>query len=146
MRRSAAQLDAESDLITNNFAWYLLTCPDERLRDYAAALPLAKKAVELDANNAHHRNTLGLAYYRLGDWSTARHELEQAVKLRAEPHAVDYFILAMTCWQLGEHQRACEYYDRAVQCMPSAPKDEEFGSVRRDAEALFATSTERVPE
>src|SRR5262249_35745914 len=54
----------------NGLAWVYLTAP-EALRNPKAAVPLAEKAVSLAPENAMYRNTLGLAYYRVGRYRQA---------------------------------------------------------------------------
>ncbi|HMF15822.1 MAG TPA: hypothetical protein VKE98_01390, partial [Gemmataceae bacterium] len=54
----------------NGVAWLYLTAP-QALRDVKAAVPLAEKAVSLVPENGIYRNTLGLAYYRVGRYREA---------------------------------------------------------------------------
>ena len=59
-------------LALNNTAWLLATCPDPELRDHAEAVKHARHAIELEPNNGNTWNTLGVAYFRLGDWEEAQ--------------------------------------------------------------------------
>ena len=59
-------------LALNNWAWLLATCPDNSLRDAAASVKCARRALEIIPNDANTWNTLGVAYFRLGAWDEAR--------------------------------------------------------------------------
>ncbi|MCY3019615.1 MAG: hypothetical protein NTW87_11375, partial [Planctomycetota bacterium] len=67
LRRLCAEANPDSADALNNYAWELLTSPDEKLRDAKAALPLAQKAVELTKHeNWNILDTLALALFRNG--------------------------------------------------------------------------------
>ena len=85
LRKQAAQQSDASALKINQYAWVLLTCKPEDLRDPETALPIAKRAVEKsDENNqASHAgilDTLALAYFMTGDTAKA---IETQVKALA---------------------------------------------------------------
>ncbi len=66
----------------NEYAWYLLTCELEDLRDPQAALPVAKRAVEMSAGeDVAILDTLALAYSMTGDTAKAIETQEKAVLL-----------------------------------------------------------------
>jgi tetratricopeptide (TPR) repeat protein len=101
-------------LACNNLAWAYLTAP-AALRDAKAALPLAEQAVALARGNAGYRNTLGLAYYRLGRYREAVDTLRP--NLRGQEDwclAFDLYILAMSHNRLGEAATARLCYDLAA--------------------------------
>jgi WD40 repeat protein len=103
----------EDPLACNNLAWAYLT-PPAALRDVKSALPLAEKAVALTRGNAVYRNTLGLAYYRLGRYREAVDTLQP--NLRGQEDwclAFDLYILAMSHHRLGDAATARVYYDWA---------------------------------
>ena len=58
-------------LALNNWAWLLATCPDTSLRDAAASVKCARRALEIVPNDANTWNTLGVGYFRLGAWDEA---------------------------------------------------------------------------
>ncbi len=75
------QPDAEANDF-NDHARTLLTCELEDLRDPAAALPLAKRAVEMsNGENTQYLDTLALAYFTAGDSAKAIEKQENAVSL-----------------------------------------------------------------
>jgi tetratricopeptide (TPR) repeat protein len=98
----------------NNLARAYLTAPTA-LRDVAAALPLAEKAMRLTGGSASCRNTMGLAYYRAGRYCEAVEVLRPNLEHQDETLlAFDLYILAMSHHRLGEAARARDYYTWAV--------------------------------
>ena len=63
----------------NRYAWMLLTCECEELRDPQAALPVAKKAVDVLGANPAPLDTLALAYFETGDVPAAVDTAERAL-------------------------------------------------------------------
>jgi len=108
------------------------------LRDPKQAVALAKRAVELAPENPTYHNTLGAAHFRAGDWKAAIVALEESMELRSGGDSTDWFFLAMAHWQLGEKDKAREWYDRAVQWMDkNRPTDEELRRFRAETEELM---------
>jgi tetratricopeptide (TPR) repeat protein len=99
----------------NNTAWLLATCPDLELRDHADAVKHARRSIELEPNTGNTWNTLGVAYFRMGDWEEARNALYRSMELRNEGDSFDWFFLAMIHAHLGRKERAREWYDKASQ-------------------------------
>jgi uncharacterized protein HemY len=87
----------------------------KELRDPQAALPLARKAVELDPLSAVSLNTLGVALYRNGKYTEAISVLEKSLAAsRGSADAFNLFFLAMCHHQLGEPAKAKNCYDQAL--------------------------------
>jgi hypothetical protein len=126
----------------NSLAWAYLAAP-EALRDVAAALPLAEKAVRLAPGTAHYRNTLGVAYYRAGRYREAVEVLRPNVDRQGDEElAYDLYFLAMSHHRLGEAARARDYYDWAVRWVSTQPdlrpeNREELAAFRAEAEGLL---------
>jgi serine/threonine protein kinase/WD40 repeat protein len=138
-------LAAEPDHATaaNNFAWLLATCPKEKLRNAARAVALAQQAVQLEPHNRNYWNTLGVAYYRAGAWSSAREALEKATRDEGG-NSWDWFFLAMTHGRLGEPHEARRYYEQAVRWMEkNRPQNEELRRFRAEAEALLMAKDQK---
>jgi tetratricopeptide (TPR) repeat protein len=101
----------------NGWAWLLATCPEVTLRNPKDAVKYASRAVELDPNDGEIWNTLGVSYYRLGNWEEARSALYRSMDLRqrGEGDGFDWFFLAMIHAKLGHQERARRWYDRATE-------------------------------
>jgi serine/threonine protein kinase/WD40 repeat protein/Tfp pilus assembly protein PilF len=111
--RQAVQIDPSHARAHHNQAWLLLTGPKER-REPKAALPLARKAVELDPKENLYQRTLGIALYRSGAFKESGSVLEKCLaKGRGTADAYDLFFLAMCHHQLGDAAKARDCYDRA---------------------------------
>jgi serine/threonine protein kinase/WD40 repeat protein/Tfp pilus assembly protein PilF len=112
--RQAIQTDPGHGLASNNLAWFLLTGPKE-LRDAKAALPVARKAVELDPKQSLYHNTLGIALYRTGAFKEAIPVLGKSLEMgKGTADAFDLFFLAMCYQRLGDAAKAKDCYDRAL--------------------------------
>src|SRR5262249_9129641 len=98
--------------VYNNLAWLLATCPEARFRDPKRAVELARKAVELAPTDLNLQNTLGVAYYRLGDPKAALAALNKSVTKGGTAH--DWLFLAMVHRSLGDRDIAQKWYDKAV--------------------------------
>jgi tetratricopeptide (TPR) repeat protein len=111
--RQAIVLVPEHPAACNGLAWFYATGP-AGMRAPAKALPLALAAVRHFPLNAEYRNTLGVVYYRLGQYAKALEALEQSVQDRqGEATAFDWFYLAMSYHQLGRAAQAQNCYEQA---------------------------------
>ncbi len=98
----------------NNLAWWLVMQP-AAAADARLAVALAEQAVKLDATNAEHRNTLGVAYYRAGRFADAVGQLQTCLEeTRGQADAHNLYFLAMAHQALGEPAEARACYDEAV--------------------------------
>jgi tetratricopeptide (TPR) repeat protein len=142
--RKALVLDPEDHAVNNEWAWFLATSPEPRLRDAALAVRLAKKAVAARPQSGDYRNTLGVAHYRNGDDRAAVVELETAMGLRAGGDSFDWFFLAMAHCRLGAHHEARTWFDRALRGMDRhKPSDGELRRFRAEAKAMLAEAGKR---
>jgi serine/threonine protein kinase/tetratricopeptide (TPR) repeat protein len=125
----------------NNLAWFLLTASDVTLRNPPRALELAKKATELQPDTTGPRGTYGTARYRTGDWKGAIEDLEKVIRLRKPDsplNAHEGFFIAMAHWQLGEKDRAREWFTRSVRWMEKGnQQDAEQRRFRAEAADLL---------
>jgi tetratricopeptide (TPR) repeat protein len=121
----------------NNLAMLLADCPDEKFRDPKEALDQAQKAARLEPTGGVW-NTVGLCFYRAGQWKESREALEKAMKLRDGGDASDWYFLAMALWQLGERDAARNWLARADRwTKEKAPADEQLRRYREEAAALL---------
>ena len=137
--RRAIKSDPSHALAHNNLAWQLLVGPKE-LRDPKAALPLARKAVELTPEQSLYLNTLGVSLYRNGEFKEALSVLEKSLAAsKGQSDAFDLFFLAMCQARLGDVAKAKDCFDRGVKWV-AAQKSlspewaEELKTIRAEAE------------
>jgi tetratricopeptide (TPR) repeat protein len=117
----------ETLLTMSGIAWILATAPDVKLRDPARAVQLAKSAAEGQPQVANYWGVYGTALYRTGDWNAAAVNLNKAINLRTptdSANADNGFFLALAYWQLGEKEKAREWYDKGVQWMQKDRADD----------------------
>jgi tetratricopeptide (TPR) repeat protein len=101
----------------DSLAWHLATIADPTFRDEKWALELAMEAVRLAPNDGDFWNTLGVAYYRVGNWKEAIVTLEKAMELSHGGDPGDWLFLAMAQWRLDNKDKARNWYDKAVAWM-----------------------------
>ncbi len=142
---SALKIDANSALVANNLAWLYATGSTD-VRSPEKALPLAKQAVGLQPNDPNSLNTLGVVYYRLGEFDKAIETLEAATKANSDgATAFDLFFLAMSWHQLGNEDKSQGYFERALEWwrhQKDIPADwaKELTQFCQEAAALLADS------
>ena len=99
--------------------------PDADHRNARRAVELAAKGIELEPLASKRWTALGIAHYRESQWHEARIAFDKSLQLGTNsqggelpwPEAIDWFLLAMSNWQLGQKDQARQCYDRAVQTM-----------------------------
>jgi len=140
----ALKLDSEQPVTCNDLAWFYVTGP-EHLRNPNRALTLAKKANVLRPNHWFFLNTLGVTYYRLGQYAEAVEKLESSLRdSQARAGAFDLFFLSMCHARLGDSTKARDCYDRAVKWITehqgqlSPEWVEELKNFRAEADAVLA--------
>jgi tetratricopeptide (TPR) repeat protein len=90
----------------NDYAWFLLDEDDPNVADPLMALRLVSLATEADPECPTYWNTLGLAFYRTGDATSAITALERSIALTNGGTGFDYVFLALACAQLGQQEQA----------------------------------------
>ena len=111
--RYSLHLNPKSDAAANVLAWIFLMDTDRSIRDPQEALPLAKRAVDLEPAFGNYWNTLGIAHYRNGNDAQAIEALTHSMRLRDGGDGYDWFFLAMTHARQGDEERATQWYQRA---------------------------------
>jgi uncharacterized protein HemY len=126
----------------NRLAWAYLTAP-KHLRDPNRALALAEKAAGLYPHDPLIRNTLGVAYYRVGRSRDAADTLRANLPGQNEKFlASDLYFLAMSHHELGEMALARAYYawaerDTRSQGELTVEELQERAAFRAEAELLM---------
>ena len=115
-------------------AWLLATCSDANLRDPSGAVEAAQKAIALSAKDGLAWQALAWAQYRDGDWKAAIASMEKVKGFGSSGDSIEWFLLAMAHYQLGNRDEARRWYDRAVKWMDkNNPKDDELRRFRIEA-------------
>jgi tetratricopeptide (TPR) repeat protein len=128
----------------NTLARLFATSSNASYRLPNLAVELASQATRQAPGQAMYWNTLGVAYYRSGEWKTAIRALEESQKLEPDKNlGFNALILAMCHHELGDPLKAKDYYDRAVrwcderQAKLSAQQQQELKAFRTELEALI---------
>ena len=144
----------QPDLVTDTYSelsLILSTCPNERLRNPRRAAELAEKAVELEPQVSNSWTALGIARFRESRWDDAHAALDKSMQLGSSDlhggsrwaDAIDWFFLAMSNWQLGQHAEGRQCYNRAVEWIEEHPNDDEqLRGIRAEAEELLKITGE----
>ncbi len=141
-----SQLSERPSSELNNLAWTLVAVEDELLWDAKLAVELAEKAFKIDPKSPGLMNTLGVAYYRAGNWQDAIDALNKSIELETSPIGFDAVFLAMAHWQLDEKEEAKEWFDKAVKWMDqNQPENAELLRFRAEAEQLMASDRDNEP-
>src|SRR5262249_37167292 len=100
----------------NNLAWLQVSYPEVPQREPGEAVRLAKAAVAMEPEMREFWNTLGVAYYRAGEWTPATEALEKSMQLKdgGGGDAHDWLFLAMIRWRLGDKEQARRWFDRSI--------------------------------
>jgi serine/threonine protein kinase/Tfp pilus assembly protein PilF len=134
--------------LMNSYAWMLATATDSKFRDPPRAVELAKEVVQYAPEFADKWTTLGVAYYRNGDWKNAVAALEKSQTVAPEPFAAaNGFFLAMAYWQLGEKDRAREQFRRTQERMTKIGRSamEDSAHFRQEAAQLLGIAVSGEP-
>ena len=128
----------------NDLAWLLLTTPDRGQRDVSRAILLAEKAVERAPECGTYRNTLGIAYFRAGDWKAAIAALERSIASDGGGTSFDFFFLGMAYWHQGDEAQAHLWCARADEWMEkNRPDHADLLRFRAEATSLFSGDVPR---
>jgi tetratricopeptide (TPR) repeat protein/tRNA A-37 threonylcarbamoyl transferase component Bud32 len=138
----ALELDPNNTRPLNTIAWNLATYPDPKQRDLPKAIAVAKKAVAAEPRNSNYWNTLGVAYYRAGQYAEALPAFDKSMMLSHGGDGFDWFYVAMAHWKLHNPEKAIDYLRKAQEWRRTehvAAKD--LLGIDEEAQQLIATST-----
>ncbi len=113
--QASLETDPHSPFTNNNFAWFLVTCPDTSYHNPDYAIELSERAVTLLPQEGLFWNTLGVSYYRAGRYHKALEALGKSDEILGEDAlGFNAAFVAMSKWQLRDKQEANRQYDVAV--------------------------------
>jgi tetratricopeptide (TPR) repeat protein len=121
------------------------------LRGIEAALPLARRAVELAPGDPLCRSTLGVAYARFGRWGDALAELREAARVdHTMPAASDLFFQALCLRQLGRAEEARDCFDQALRARRAENRTDpdqvaELNVIQAEADRVLRGETPAPP-
>jgi tetratricopeptide (TPR) repeat protein len=132
MFRKALAGDARNPMVLN-YLGYMLADRGVRLEE---ALTLIKKAVELEPQNAAYLDSLGWAYFKLGNYELAEDNLRRASeRLRSDPTIQDH--LGELYAKTGRLKLAAFHWERAItEWNKSAPADVDQSDLQRAQKKL----------
>ncbi len=143
LRRTLSARTPEVQRCMADYAWMLAATTDPRYRDPRRAIELANELIQNSPKVRDVWTTLGVAHYRAGAWNDAIAALEKSEA--AAPGlftAANGFFLAMAYWQLGEKEKAREWYTKALKSVETAiqPAGRELAVFRLEASHLLGVS------
>jgi Flp pilus assembly protein TadD len=113
LTRALAQQPDEPELL--NYLGYSWIDRGERLSE---ALDMVRRASEADPHSGAMVDSLGWAYYRLGEYNKAVEKLERAVELEpADPDINNH--LGDAYWRVGRRTEARFQWDRVLSLQPT---------------------------
>jgi tetratricopeptide (TPR) repeat protein len=139
-----AQTYPENPSKLNELAWQLVKLPGGEMSGYRKAVRYSEEACQLEPENGDFVNTLGVAFYRVGNYEKALDVLVRSNKLSALKQIgsipADLAFLAMVHQQLGHAQEAEAKLTFLRERMkdPRWAKDAEAQGFLREAEELLA--------
>jgi tetratricopeptide (TPR) repeat protein len=128
----------------NNLASRLVKLPGGEMSVYRKALRYSEEACQLEPKNGQWLNTLGVAYYRVGNYEMTLATLLRSAEINKAhfqgSFPADLAVLAMTQQQLGHAKEAQAELQRLRERMkdPRWAQDAEAQGFLREAEALLA--------
>jgi hypothetical protein len=140
-----AETFPENASALNNASWAVVCQRNADAASYQQALRQAEAACRLAPDLATYRNTLGVAYYRVGRYPEAVAALQKSRPGDASngQHACDLYFLAMCHHRLGNAAKARKCFERAMDLHQQnttrlrKEEAEELQRFRREAEALL---------
>jgi eukaryotic-like serine/threonine-protein kinase len=143
---AAAQTYPENPNKLNYLAWELVKLPGGEMTGYRKALRFSEEACQLEPENGNLLNTLGVAYYRVGNYEKALDVLSRSDKINALRYKgsrpSDLAFLAMAHQQLGHGKEAQAELERLRERMKDLrwAQDAQSQGFLREAEELLAKS------
>jgi len=141
-----AHLSPQDPRRTYSLAWFLVNCPDATYRNPKRAVELAKQAVTWAPQDGTAWYWLGITAYRAGHWKEAITALDKAMELLKQSDGSDRLFLAMAYWQLGDKQKARQWYDQAAAWMEKNKSPSVVRDLRSEAAALLGIQEQHTKD
>jgi tetratricopeptide (TPR) repeat protein len=141
---AAAGTYAENPPVLNDRAWELVKLPGRPMFVYRKAVRYSEKACELESTKGLYLHTLGVAYYRVGNYEKALETLLRSEQINQTQFQgfdlIDLAFLAMTQQRLGHEKEAEAAFQRLRERMGVSrwANTAEVQGFLREAEALLA--------
>jgi tetratricopeptide (TPR) repeat protein len=141
---AVAGTHSDDPLAWNRRAWEAAWLPGREMSDYRKALRYSEAACRIEPKNRLYLTTLGVAYYRAGNYEKALDTLLRAEQINKTliggAHLADLAFLAMARQQLGRVTEAQAELQRLRERVkdPRWAKSHEAQVFLREAEALLA--------
>jgi tetratricopeptide (TPR) repeat protein len=95
----------------NDLGRFLVTCPDDEVRNVSEALAAASQAIALSGESSVCLGTLGMAQYRKGELDAAESSLQKYLVTCPDDERACFY-LAMTYCKLRNEERAKHYFSQ----------------------------------
>jgi len=129
------QLDPNNTM-TLNYLGYMLADRNVRLDE---ALNMIKRAVELDPQNGAYLDSLGWAYFRMGNYDKAEENLRRAAEKTPNDATIQDHLGELYA-KTGQHKLAVAHWERALtEWQRSVPADVDQQDVARVQKKLEST-------
>jgi uncharacterized protein HemY len=141
---AVSQTYTENPNELNELAWELVKPPGGDMSDHRKALRFGEEACQLEPENGKFLSTLGVAYYRVGNYQKAQEVLSRSDKIDALKDKgslpADLAFLAMAHQQLGHAKEAEAKLQLLFERMENPRWVQDAGALGflREAEELFA--------
>jgi tetratricopeptide (TPR) repeat protein len=128
----------------NNLAWDLVRTPPVQISDAGLAVRLARQAIEWEPTRAAGVwNTLGIALYRLGDWSSAASAIGKSMELSGGSDPTDRLVMAAIDHHRGKPAEARKLFSRTIDWLEQNPdkvkgREQELESLRKEIGVLVS--------
>ena len=120
----------------NALRWTLISCPMPQFRDAERSIAYSKEYLQQEPESADYWNSLGIGYYRAGDFDDAIEALNESIARGGADDARNHYFLAMAHSRRGHEGEAHQWYQRGIAKHKAADADFELDltNFRREAE------------
>jgi len=134
----ALRLRTDDRLLLLSAASAMADCPDPTLQGAQRAVILAKQAIQGGPETQMAWRVLGIAQYRLGNYSEAVTALNRAIELRGKASIThESLMLAMAHWKLNHYQEAAKWRTRASEWLKNNKPTEELTRLLAEIDELM---------